>query len=72
MTKREALIEELTKGISLKDKQKLSRFWSGKGTLSGTEYIRFANILEEFDKKTKGDSTLRDFLQETRRAYKKI
>ena len=68
-TKRQETIDNLTKDLSPKDKQKLVEFWSGKRVLNGNEYIKFAARLEEFDRTMKTDSIFEDFLRESKRPY---
>ena len=68
-TKRQETIDNLTKDLSPKDKQKLVAFWSGKRALSGNEYIKFAARIEELERTMKTDSIFEDFLRESKRPY---
>lgn len=69
MTKREETIEQLTKGISPRDKQILVDFWSGKGSISGEQYAKYQIILAEFDRIMKTDNKLEEFLEENRKHF---
>lgn len=68
-TKRQETIDNLTKDLSPKDKQKLVTFWSGKRALSGNEYIKFAARIEELERTMKTDSKLEEFLKESKKPY---
>lgn len=65
-TRRQEIIEELTKDLSPKDKQRLIDFWHGKGSISGADYIKFADKIELFNKMTKKENEFEAFLK----AYK--
>ena len=69
MTKREETIEQLTKGLSPRDKQILVDFWSGKGSISGKQYAKYQSILAEFDRIMKTDNKLEEFLEENRKHF---
>lgn len=70
MTKREETIEQLTKGMSPRDKDKLIAFWSGKGSLNGAFLKKYQSKIAEFDRIMKTDKQLEAFLEETRNQYK--
>lgn len=70
MTKREETIEQLTKGMSPGDKQKLIEFWSGKSNISGAFWRKYQHKIEEYDRIMKNDSLLNDFLKETGSPYR--
>ena len=75
MTKREEIIEQLTKDMSSRSKKKLVDFWSGKGQLTGKEYIEYSKIIAEYEHLMSAnegiDKRLDDFLKESKRAYLK-
>lgn len=68
-TRRQEIIEELTKDLSPKDKQRLIDFWHGKRSISGADYIKFADKIEELERAMKTDSIFEDFLRESKRPY---
>ena len=70
MTKREETIEQLTNGMSPRDKDKLIAFWSGKGSLNGAFLKKYQSKIAEFDRIMKTDKQLEAFLEETRNQYK--
>lgn len=75
MTKREEIIEQLTKDMSSRSKKKLIDFWNGKGQLTGPEYIEYYKKIAEFEhllRVNEGiDKRLDDYLKESKRAYMK-
>ena len=70
MTKREETIEQLTKGMSPRDKQTLIDFWHGKGSITGEFFTKYQSQMAEFDRIMKHDKQLEAFLEETRNQYK--
>ena len=69
MTKREETIEQLTKGMSPRDKEQIIAFWSGKGSLNGAFFKKYQSKLAEFDRIMQTDKQLEEFLEETRKQY---
>ena len=63
-TRRQEIIEELTKDLKPKDKQRLIDFWNGKRSINGADYIKFADKIELFNRMTKRENEFEAFLKE--------
>lgn len=70
MTKREEAIEQLTKGMSPRDRQALIDFWNGKGTITGDLFKKYKSQIAEFERIMSTDNKLEEFMKETRGQYK--
>lgn len=70
MTKREETIEQLTKGMSPRDRQALIDFWNGKGTITGDLFKKYKSQIAEFERIMSTDNKLEEFMKETGNQYK--
>lgn len=71
-TRREEIAEDLTRGMSGRDKQRLKSYLCGKGEINGAEFIKFSEKLEEFERRMKQLNAFESFLSDNVRSRRDL